>query len=71
MSSDILNPEDNGDYYSILEKFGDWRNTMSVISPDEVLSILLRAGDFETAKQWCQLKHLTKEQYMVLKFMSI
>jgi hypothetical protein len=38
--------------------YADWRNIMTVISPDEVLTVLLKARDYDTAKQWCKKAEL-------------
>jgi hypothetical protein len=69
MTSNFLGHEDKGDYYSMLERFTDWRNIMTVISPDEVLTVLLKARDYDTAKQWCKMKEFTKDMYMVSVFL--
>ena len=69
MTSNFLGHEDKGDYYSMLERFADWRNIMTVISPDEVLTVLLKARDYDTAKQWCKMKEFTKDMYMVSVFL--
>lgn len=65
MSTDFHHPGDKGDYYSFLEGFNDWRNIMTVIAPDEVFTVLLKAKDYETAKKWCHMKNFRKDQCMV------
>ncbi|XP_067681511.1 uncharacterized protein [Haliotis asinina] len=48
------------EYHSALENFTDWRRvvTCSGTSPKEVLSILLRTGDFEMIQDWSKLHPL-------------
>lgn len=69
MTSNFLSHEDKGDYYSMLERFTDWRNILTVISSDEVLTVLLKGRDYDTAKQWCKMKEFTKDMYMVSVFL--
>ncbi|XP_076098495.1 uncharacterized protein LOC143068375 isoform X2 [Mytilus galloprovincialis] len=66
MSTDFHHPGDKGDYYSFLERFNDWRNIMTVIAPDEVFTVLLKAKDYETAKKWCHMKNFRKDQCMTV-----
>ncbi|OWF55424.1 Zinc finger FYVE domain-containing protein 26 [Mizuhopecten yessoensis] len=58
--------EDKKGYHTSLDKFTDWRNLLrpEVISPEEILVVLLRAGDDETAKTWCRHVQFPNEKYL-------
>ncbi|KAL5009256.1 hypothetical protein ScPMuIL_014837 [Solemya velum] len=45
------------DFYGSLDNLTDWRTLVkaSVTSPDEVLAVLLKTGDFDTIKAWAKL----------------
>ena len=39
-------------------------------SPREVLALLIKAGDFETAKSWCNLQKLSEDIKLVMYLFS-
>ncbi|KAK3093553.1 hypothetical protein FSP39_017239 [Pinctada imbricata] len=62
----ILGEERGEDYLTVLDLFMDWRNllTSSIVSHNEVLSVLLRTGDYRTARIWCKHVDLPSKQYL-------
>lgn len=65
-SSEFIREEDRDSMsrkHKILERFTDWSNVVewTASSPREVLALLIKAGDFETAKSWCRLQKLTDD----------
>ena len=53
----------DSDYF----RFTDWSNVVewTQTSPKEVLALLIKAGDFDTAKNWCKLQKLSEELRLV------
>ena len=51
-------------------RFTDWYNVVEWTSnsPREVLALLIKAGDFETAKSWCNLQKLSEDIKLVMYF---
>ena len=43
-------------------RFTDWSSVVewTTNSPREVLALLIKAGDFKTAKSWCRLQKLSE-----------
>jgi len=66
-TAEFIKKEEKVQYHSSLNKFTDWRNILrpDVISPEEVLTVLMKAGDFDTAKVWCQHAKLSQNLHMV------
>lgn len=66
-ASDYISTEEKSEFHEALDKFTDWRKILSSshISPEEVLSVLLRSGDFETAKLWCRHLNQPQQKYLV------
>ncbi|XP_069118425.1 uncharacterized protein [Argopecten irradians] len=65
-TTDYTDMDDRKGYHTSLDKFTDWRNLLcpEVISPEETLVVLLKAGDYETAKIWCGHVKYPDEKYL-------
>ncbi|XP_062609221.1 zinc finger FYVE domain-containing protein 26-like [Saccostrea cucullata] len=47
-----------------LEQLTEWRNVQSPAQASTVLSVLLRTGDYETARQWCGFVKFPEQKYL-------
>ncbi|XP_052767439.1 zinc finger FYVE domain-containing protein 26-like isoform X2 [Mya arenaria] len=71
-SSEIVSEEDKiaaEKRHKILEKFTNWKTVVEWTknSPQEVLGLLVKAGDFKTAKTWSQLENLPPDIQMEIE----
>lgn len=66
-TTDFTEMNERKDYHASLDKFTDWRNLLcpDIVSPDEILMVLLKAGDYDTAKSWCRHVQFPNEKYLV------
>lgn len=50
-----------------LEHLTEWRNAQAPKHASSVLDVLLRTGDYETAKLWCSYVSFPEQKFLVKK----
>lgn len=47
-------------------QLAEWRNVQAPAQASSVLSVLLRTGDYETAKHWCAYVSFPQQKFLVI-----
>lgn len=47
-------------------QLAEWRNVQAPAQASSVLSVLLRTGDYETAKTWCAHVSFPQQKFLVI-----
>lgn len=47
-------------------QLSEWKNVQAPAQASSVLSVLLRTGDYETAKHWCAYVSFPQQKFLVI-----
>lgn len=68
-STGTSTPQSSKEYQKLLMQYSDWRYTaqMSREDPREVLSVLIKAGDFAVTRDWAKLYQLPRDMVLEME----